>query len=154
MGSFSHWISLILRRFGRKNVLGGDERPLETAVIPTVTMIAEWARSSRDDISQVWVFGSAIAHNGWDSLGDDLDLLLVVADKKWTHDTKRDLPREIPLSEHYIKLDTRVCKQSVYEACVCEIKGLPRSDSDEIICPAIVKYAIKNGVCVWKHKES
>lgn len=154
MGSVSHWISLILHRFGREGSSGNTDKPLETVVIPTVTMIAEWAKNDRDDICQVWVFGSAINHDDWDSLNDDLDILLVVSDDKWTHNTAHDLPREVPLSEHYLKLDVRVCKESVYLACKHEIDGLPASSTDdEIICPAEIKYAIKTGVCVWVRED-
>lgn len=151
MPNMPHWISLIIRRFGKKSNLSGEEKPLEAVVIPTVTMIAEWAKDDRDDICQVWVFGSAISHEDWDSLNDDLDILLVVPDDKWTHKTSHDLPREVPLSEHYLKLDVRVCKESTYIDCEHKINGSPSTASDDDVAyPAIIEYALKTGVCVWK----
>lgn len=154
MAGFSHWISLIVRRFGKNNLSSNNDTPIETVVIPTVTMIADWAKTKRDDICQVWVFGSAIVHDEWDSVNDDLDILLIVSDDKWKHSTTHDLPREVPLSEQYLKLDIRVCKESTYQACEDAIKGLPMtSEEAEIYRPGIIEYAIKNGVCVWKRDE-
>lgn len=153
-GEVPHWIALILRRFGRGRNLDGDYKAIEQAAIPTVTMLAEWARDDRDDISEMWVFGSVTDPDRWDCFDDDLDVLMIVPDNKWNGDASRDIPREAPLSEHYLKTDIRAMRESDCEPWRTKalMNAFPQTaDSDHK--ETLVEHVMRHGVCVWRRGE-
>ncbi len=153
-GNMPKWISLLLMRFSRNKNLHGEYKSVEPSAIPTVTRIAEWARDERDDISEVWVFGSAVDHDDWDCFQDDLDVLLVVPDSKAGGTTLHDISQEIPLSDHYLPLDVRVRRESDCEPWRTQSLmhvTVPTDEGDHKA--TIAEYAMKTGVCVWRRPE-
>lgn len=148
------WISLILRRFGKSGNLNGEVRSVEASAIPTATMVADWAKDKRDDISEMWIFGSSLDHDSWDALGDDLDILLVVDDDKWKPDTEREIIKQLPLSDHYLPMDVRVRRESDCEPwrTQARLHVLPDSDGEEHNA-TIAEHAMRTGLCVWRRSD-
>lgn len=152
-GGFKHWLSLLMNRFGRHENIDGDYLSVEASAIPSVTHLAEWAKS-RDDISEMWVFGSVVDGKKWDSLNDDLDVLFLVPDKKWTGDKQRDIPREAPLSDHYLRHDIRVCRES--DADPWHTIALTRktaSKTDPSDKESLSEHVMRHGVLVWRRDD-
>lgn len=152
-GGFKHWISLLINRFARNKNIDGDYLEVEASAIPTVTYLAEWARD-RGDISEMWVFGSALDKDRWDSLSDDLDVLFLVPDNAWTGDKQRDIPREAPLSEHYLKCDIRAMRETDAEPWRTFARtSRPVSKADPDDKESFVEHVMRHGVMVWRRED-
>lgn len=149
-GIIHHWINLIKLRFGRNKNLDGNYVAIEPSAIPTVTMLANWARNETP-VSEVWIFGSATDDKSWDCLNDDLDVLMVVPDKHYTGETPGKICKEAPLSEHYIKTDIRVKSESACEpwlqlARLNQLASAHQEGEKE----SLVENVFRHGVCVWR----
>ncbi len=147
---FSNWIALILRKFGRGTNLSGDYKWVEQAAIPTVSMVADWARDERTDISEMWVFGSVVEHDTWDCFADDIDILLIIPDNLWKPGDEVEIPKEVPLSEHYLPMDIRVRKQSDCDSWRSESVIESEEGNHKM---TVAEYAMRTGVCVWRRTD-
>lgn len=147
---FKHWLSLLLSQFSKSQNIDGDYRAIEPSAIPSVSYLAEWARE-RGDISEMWVYGSALDHDRWDALEDDLDVLFLVPNEKWTGDTERGIPREAPLSEQYIDYDIRVFRESDAEPwrTLALTHGLAAKENPEAR-ETLIEHVMRHGACVWR----
>ncbi len=150
---FAHWLSLLGNRFGKSQNIDGDYRAIEPSAIPSVTSLAEWARE-RGDISEMWVYGSALDHDRWNALEDDLDVLFLVSDHAWTGDTQRDLPREAPLSDQYLRYDIHAFRESDAEPWrTLALTHAPAARDDPDARETLIEHVMRHGVCIWRRTD-
>lgn len=150
---FKYWLSLLINRFSKSRNIDGDYRAIEPSAIPSASNLARWARE-RGDISEMWVYGSALDHDRWDALEDDLDVLFLVPNKKWTGDIQRDIPREAPLSDQYLSYDIHVFRESDAEPWrTLALTHAPAAKEDPDARETLIEHVMRHGVCVWRRSD-